>query len=231
MTYRAAQAGFKIVEIPICFRERRAGASKMRGWIVAEAVWKVPCCGFGTLTRLLITGGARLRRLQPRRLARHAASRVGGPGRCDNLYRRGSELNLPRLEEAGVEFVKGDVREPADLQALPELTRADRVLGRALGDERRRRRHRLPRPHQPHRRLQLPRAGAARRRLRGLPLDQPRLPGRAAGGAEAGGGRDPLRDRRRAGGAGRLGRRASPRSSRSREPAPSTGRPSSPPRC
>jgi CDP-paratose 2-epimerase len=36
----------------------------------------------------------------------------------DNLYRRGSELNLPRLEEAGVEFVKGDVREPADLMAL-----------------------------------------------------------------------------------------------------------------
>ena len=28
----------------------------------------------------------------------------------DNLHRRGSELNLPRLEEAGVEFVKGDIR-------------------------------------------------------------------------------------------------------------------------
>src|ERR1700712_4411318 len=39
----------------------------------------------------------------------------------DNLYRRGSALNLPRLEEAGVEFVKGDVREPADLLALPEI--------------------------------------------------------------------------------------------------------------
>jgi CDP-paratose 2-epimerase len=37
----------------------------------------------------------------------------------DNLYRRGSKLNLPRLEEAGVEFVKGDVREPDDLSALP----------------------------------------------------------------------------------------------------------------
>jgi dolichol-phosphate mannosyltransferase len=42
MTYRAAKAGFKIVEIPICFRERRAGRSKMDGRIVAEAVWKVP---------------------------------------------------------------------------------------------------------------------------------------------------------------------------------------------
>jgi CDP-paratose 2-epimerase len=35
----------------------------------------------------------------------------------DNLMRRGSELNLPRLREAGVEFVHGDVREPADLAA------------------------------------------------------------------------------------------------------------------
>jgi CDP-paratose 2-epimerase len=36
----------------------------------------------------------------------------------DNLRRRGSELNLPRLREAGVRFVHGDVREPADLLAL-----------------------------------------------------------------------------------------------------------------
>jgi CDP-paratose 2-epimerase len=35
----------------------------------------------------------------------------------DNLMRRGSELNLPRLRNAGVEFVHGDVREPADLVA------------------------------------------------------------------------------------------------------------------
>ena len=36
----------------------------------------------------------------------------------DNLRRRGSEVNLPRLREAGVEFVHGDVREPSDLMAL-----------------------------------------------------------------------------------------------------------------
>jgi CDP-paratose 2-epimerase len=35
----------------------------------------------------------------------------------DNLMRRGSELNLARLREAGVEFLHGDVREPADLAA------------------------------------------------------------------------------------------------------------------
>jgi CDP-paratose 2-epimerase len=36
----------------------------------------------------------------------------------DNLMRRGSELNLSRLREAGVEFIHGDVREPADLAAV-----------------------------------------------------------------------------------------------------------------
>jgi CDP-paratose 2-epimerase len=36
----------------------------------------------------------------------------------DNLKRRGSELNLPRLRAAGVRFLHGDVREPADLDAL-----------------------------------------------------------------------------------------------------------------
>ena len=34
----------------------------------------------------------------------------------DNLRRRGSELALPRLREAGVEFVHGDVRAPDDLR-------------------------------------------------------------------------------------------------------------------
>jgi CDP-paratose 2-epimerase len=36
----------------------------------------------------------------------------------DNLNRRGSELNLPRLREAGVEFMHGDVRELADLTRM-----------------------------------------------------------------------------------------------------------------
>ncbi len=33
----------------------------------------------------------------------------------DNLHRRGSELNLPRLQEAGIRFVTGDVRDPDEL--------------------------------------------------------------------------------------------------------------------
>lgn len=34
----------------------------------------------------------------------------------DNLKRRGSETNLPRLREHGVEFIHGDIRNPEDLQ-------------------------------------------------------------------------------------------------------------------
>ena len=41
-TYRVLRAGFRVQEVPIRFVERRAGASKMTGSIVAEAIWKVP---------------------------------------------------------------------------------------------------------------------------------------------------------------------------------------------
>lgn len=41
-TYRVRRAGLRVIEVPITFVERRAGASKMTGSIVAEAIWKVP---------------------------------------------------------------------------------------------------------------------------------------------------------------------------------------------
>jgi dolichol-phosphate mannosyltransferase len=41
-TYRAAEAGFRVVEVPITFTERRVGESKMTGGIVLEAALKVP---------------------------------------------------------------------------------------------------------------------------------------------------------------------------------------------
>jgi dolichol-phosphate mannosyltransferase len=41
-TYRAAQAGFRVVEVPIHFVDREEGGSKMSRAIVAEAIWKVP---------------------------------------------------------------------------------------------------------------------------------------------------------------------------------------------
>jgi len=46
MTYRTILAGFRVVEVPIVFRDRRAGSSKMDGRIVAEAVWRVPLLRF-----------------------------------------------------------------------------------------------------------------------------------------------------------------------------------------
>lgn len=71
--------------------------------------------------RLLITGGAGFvgSNLAVSLATRHPDWEVVA---LDNLYRKGSELNLPRLEEVGVEFVKGDVREPEQLQRLPEIS-------------------------------------------------------------------------------------------------------------
>ncbi len=48
MTYRAIQLGFKVVEVPIVFRDRRAGESKMDGGIVAEAILRLPGLRFGS---------------------------------------------------------------------------------------------------------------------------------------------------------------------------------------
>jgi dolichol-phosphate mannosyltransferase len=42
LTYRTIKAGFRVVEIPIVFRDRRVGESKMNARIAFEAVWKVP---------------------------------------------------------------------------------------------------------------------------------------------------------------------------------------------
>jgi CDP-paratose 2-epimerase len=65
---------------------------------------------------VLITGGAGFigASLALELIARHPDWEVVA---LDNLHRRGSELNLPRLREGGVRFVHGDVREPEDLRA------------------------------------------------------------------------------------------------------------------
>lgn len=66
---------------------------------------------------ILITGGAGF-------VGAHLAVELAArrPGQeiiaLDNLYRRGSELNLPRLRAAGVRFVHGDVRDLDDLLAV-----------------------------------------------------------------------------------------------------------------
>lgn len=46
LTYRALRRGFRVVEVPIVFRDRRVGASKMDRSIVVEAVWRLPLLRF-----------------------------------------------------------------------------------------------------------------------------------------------------------------------------------------
>ena len=60
LTYHAARAGLEIAEIPIVFREREHGTSKMSPAIALEAMWRVP------LMRMASTDAAR----------HHAAPRV-----------------------------------------------------------------------------------------------------------------------------------------------------------
>jgi dolichol-phosphate mannosyltransferase len=47
LTYRAIERGFRVVEVPIVFRDRRVGTSKMDRSIVLEAIWRVPLLRFG----------------------------------------------------------------------------------------------------------------------------------------------------------------------------------------
>ena len=65
--------------------------------------------------RILITGGAGF---VGSRLALAFAENARVTA-FDNLRRRGSELNLRDLRQAGVEFVHGDIRMPDDLAVLP----------------------------------------------------------------------------------------------------------------
>jgi dolichol-phosphate mannosyltransferase len=51
MTYRVLKAGFEVLEVPITFRERHAGDSKMSTAIVVEAAWRVPAIRLSGLRR------------------------------------------------------------------------------------------------------------------------------------------------------------------------------------
>lgn len=64
---------------------------------------------------ILVTGGAGFvgSRLATGLKEQYEGARVVA---LDNLRRRGSELNLPRLKAGGVEFVHGDIRNPGDLE-------------------------------------------------------------------------------------------------------------------
>jgi dolichol-phosphate mannosyltransferase len=62
MTYRAIALGFRVIEVPIVFRDRRAGHSKMDAAIVAEAVWQVPLLRWRASNRNNARAAARRRR-------------------------------------------------------------------------------------------------------------------------------------------------------------------------
>jgi dolichol-phosphate mannosyltransferase len=47
LTWRALSLGLQVVEVPIRFRERRLGDSKMSGRIALEAAWRVPALRLG----------------------------------------------------------------------------------------------------------------------------------------------------------------------------------------
>ncbi len=48
LTWRVLCVGLSVVEVPIRFRERRLGESKMSARIALEAAWKVPALRFGS---------------------------------------------------------------------------------------------------------------------------------------------------------------------------------------
>jgi dolichol-phosphate mannosyltransferase len=53
LTYRAVKAGMRVVEVPIVFRDRQRGSSKMNSSIALEAMWQVPALRFGVGSRQL----------------------------------------------------------------------------------------------------------------------------------------------------------------------------------
>lgn len=72
------------------------------------------------MKRLLVTGGAGFvgANLAVALAARHPDTEVIA---LDNLHRRGSRLNLPRLERAGVRFLEADVRDRSALAQIEPI--------------------------------------------------------------------------------------------------------------
>lgn len=58
LTYRAIKSGFDVIEVPIVFRDRQEGKSKMSWQITAEAMWLVPRLRFRASWKRSLNGRA-----------------------------------------------------------------------------------------------------------------------------------------------------------------------------
>ena len=180
MPLKALVRGYSYAVVPITWTNRAAGVSKLkikemgsRYLFIVLYLWLEKHLSRGDYHRkvllrrtrgpptsmhetVLITGGAGF---VGSTLA--IAIRRAHPGTAviafDNLQRRGSELNLPRLKAEGVRFVHGDVRSLADLTEIAPGAGPDSgMLGGALGARRIRRFTGVSDPHQSDRLLPLP---------------------------------------------------------------------------
>jgi dolichol-phosphate mannosyltransferase len=113
MTYRAAQVGARICEVPIRFVEREHGESKMSSGIVVEALWLVSRWG---LRRML----ASFRRRAA--LVATPGPRRRGPGGGPDGHVSSSELGAP---------TRWTRRQAADNEAAPRSPNASRRAARA----------------------------------------------------------------------------------------------------
>ncbi|HEX2103287.1 MAG TPA: polyprenol monophosphomannose synthase [Solirubrobacteraceae bacterium] len=67
LTYRVLCAGYDVVEVPIVFRDRRRGESKMSWRIAVEAAWLVPALRHGARVAVPHPGGTAQAASAPRR--------------------------------------------------------------------------------------------------------------------------------------------------------------------
>jgi dolichol-phosphate mannosyltransferase len=67
LTYRTVCAGFDVVEVPILFRDRRHGESKMSWRIAVEAAWLVPALRHSARSTVRRDAGSAQARPAPRR--------------------------------------------------------------------------------------------------------------------------------------------------------------------
>ena len=70
--------------------------------------------------RIMITGGAGFVGANLAAMYKQAYPEITVYA-CDNLSRRGSELNLPRLKRLGVAFLHGDIRCREDVENWPSF--------------------------------------------------------------------------------------------------------------